>query len=158
MRKLFIIRKICTHANRPPYSHKVDAYFEDFVHEHILTPLQLLSNEDDAILLSLIILTKDETKMEGIGIYEPSVLAEERIVYHPVSIRLEEVYKDDNVMENIISLYYQLISLFFIHYYEQVTSELMMALKEKLDWNYLLSIPYPAPYEEQQYVGDTSKQ
>jgi hypothetical protein len=30
----------------------------------------------------------------------------------------------------------------------------MLELKKKLDWDYLLSLPYPVPIDEQKYVGD----
>jgi len=97
---------------------------------------------------------KQANSPEGISIYEPSTVAEEKLTFYPVSINLEDVYKNDTPLENIISLYYQVISLFILSNYKNITREYMLELKKKLDWDYLLSLPYPAPFPEQKYVAD----
>jgi hypothetical protein len=67
---------------------------------------------------------------------------------------MEDIYANDKPLENIISLYFQIISLFFLSNYKSISKDYMLDLKEKLDWDYLLSISYPAAFSEQKYVGD----
>jgi hypothetical protein len=152
--KQFQIKKICDHADRPAYSNKVDEYFEKFVYDNILTPFQIILDKEHTVILSVMILKRDETNVEGIGIYDSATVEGEDLVYYPVSIILEDVLDGGNVMENIVSLYFQVISLFFLTNYEVVSQEYMLSLNENIDWAYLLSIPYPAAYEDQKYVGD----
>lgn len=154
MTKQFSIKKVSSEDNRPPYSYKVEEYFENFVHENILRPFNLLANDEHKTLLSIMLLNKDEQSPEGINFYEPEMIEEENVKFYPVTIYLEDIYLDGKPVENIVSLYFQIISIFFLSYYKKLEMEYMIDLKEKIDWNYLLSLPYPAPAEEQKYVGD----
>ena len=154
MIKQFLIKKISTDPNRPPYSYKVEEYFEEFVYNNILQPFNVILNEKWKVLLSIMIFKKDENSPTGVNIYEPSIIEEEQIKYFPVAINMEDVYANDQPLENIVSLYFQIISLFFLSNYKEISKEYMLDLKDKLDWDYLLSLPYPAPFLEQKYVGD----
>lgn len=154
MTKQFSIKKICSEEIRPPYSYKVEAYFEEFVHDNILKPFDIILKEEWRTILSIMIFKKDELNPEGVSFYEPDLLEEEKVKFYPISILLEDIYKNDAHMENIVSLYFQVISLFFISHFKSITSDYMVALKDKLDWDYLLSLPYPAHKDEQHYVGD----
>jgi hypothetical protein len=129
----------------------LDRYFEQFVNDNIIAPLHL---DMGNVLLSIMILPKRDVQHNGIGIYEPSTIDEEQLTFYPVSILLEDVYNGDAVMENIVSLYFQVICLFFRNYFPTVTADYLMSLKDKLHWDYLLQLPYPASIEDQQYVGD----
>jgi hypothetical protein len=119
--------------------------------DNIITPLHLTTGN---ALLSMMLLPKQDVQGDGIAIYPPSHIAEEQLTFYPASIILEDVYAGDNVMENIVSLYFQVICLFFRNYFPEVTSEFLFDLKDKIDWDFLLSLPYPAPFEDQQYIGD----
>lgn len=154
MTKQFFIKKVCNEENRPPYSYKVDEYFEDFVNKNILQVFNILEDNKWRLVLSIMYFAKEANSPEGISIYEPSTVKEEKMIFYPVSINLEDVFKDNSPLENIISLYYQVISLFFLSSYKSISTDYMLELKEKLDWDYLLSLPYPASFNEQKYVGD----
>ncbi|GEO09682.1 hypothetical protein [Segetibacter aerophilus] len=154
MIKQFLIKKVCSEANRPPYSYKVEEYFEEFVHNYILQPFNIILNEKWKVLLSIMLFKKDDNSPQGVNIYEASLVEEELIKYYPVAITLDDIYANDKPMENIVGLYYKIISLFFLSNYPGISQQYMLDLKEKLDWEYLLSLTYPAPYSEQKYVGD----
>lgn len=154
MTKKFLIKKVCSEPDRPPYSYKIDEYFEDFVYTFILHPFNIIIDSDWKILLSVMIFKKDQNSPAGVNIFESSLVEEEKIKYYPVAINMEDIYADNKPVENIISLYFQIISLFFLSNYKNTSKEYMLDLKEKLDWDYLLSLPYPAPFSEQKYVGD----
>jgi hypothetical protein len=152
--KQFLIKKVSAEPDRPPYSYKVEEYFEEFVHNHILQPFNVIINGKWKVLLSIMIFKKDDNSPSGVNIYEPSVVAEEMIKYYPVAINMEDIYANDEPLETIVSLYFQVISLFVLSNYKEVSRDYMLDLKNKLDWDYLLSLPYPAPFSEQKYVGD----
>jgi hypothetical protein len=152
--KPFIIKKVCDEPDKPPYSYKVDEYFEEFVREHIVVPFNIVAEDDWKILLSIMMFKKDEENPEGVSIYPAETIEEEKIRYYPIAINIEDVYANNTPMENIVGIYYQIISLFFISNYESISEEFMLELKKKLDWDYLLSLPYPVPIDEQKYVGD----
>jgi hypothetical protein len=152
--KQFSIKKISEEGDRPPYSYKVEEYFEDFVHENILKPFDIIVNDEWKTILSVMLLKKDEQSLEGINFYEPEMIEDEKVKFYPVTIYIEDVYENDKPVENIVSLYFQIISIFFLSYYKRIEPEYMMEMKEKIDWDHLLAIPYPAPVKEQKYVGD----
>ena len=152
--KPFSIKKISSETGRPPYSHKVEEYFETFVTENILKPFNLVLNDEWKTVISIMIFSKVENSEEVVSFYEPDVIGEQKIRSYPVVIYLDDIYAGDNPVENIISLYFQVVSLFFLSNYSTVTTEYMMGLKDKIDWDYLLAIPFPAAPEEQHYVGD----
>jgi hypothetical protein len=152
--KSFNIKKICSEPDRPPYSGKVDEYFETFVYENILKPFNIIIDSDWKIVLSIMIFKKEEDSPEGVSFYEVDTFSEEKLKVYPVAINLEDIYKTDDHIENIIGLYFQIISLFFLSNYKIIPQEYMMELMEKIDWKYLLELPYPALMEEQGYVGN----
>ena len=154
MIKKFLIKKVSAETDRPPYSYKVEEYFEEFVYNHLLQPFNIILGEKWKVLLSVMIFKKDENTPTGVNIYEPSIIEEEMIKYYPVAINMEDIYENDQPLENIVSLYFQIISLFFLSNYRTISADYMLELKEKLDWDYLLALPYPAPLFEQKYVGD----
>ena len=153
MNKQFSIKKICTEENRPPYSSKIEEYFEDFVTDNILKPFNIIINDEWKIILSVMIFKKEPESPEGVSIYEPDTIEEGKVMFYPVGINLEDIYKSEEHIVNIVGLYFQIISLFFLSNYKNIAREYMVNLMEKIDWDYLFSIPYPAPVEEQGYVG-----
>jgi len=150
--KQFTIKKICAEEDRPPYSYKVDQYFEDFVTENILKPYNIILPEDWKIILSIMIFKQEEDSPEGVSFYEPDLLEEDKVKVYPVGINLEDIYKNEEHIVNIVGIYFQIISLFFLNNFKLVSREYLVELMDKLDWDYLFSLPYPAPAEEQGYV------
>lgn len=153
MIKPFSIKKICTEDNRPPYSIKVDEYFERFVTDNILKPFDIILNDEWKVILSIMIFKKEADAPEGVSIYEPDNIEEEKVRFYPVGINLEDIYKTEEHIVNIVGLYFQIISLFFLSNYKNISKEYMVGLMDKIDWDFLFSIPYPAPAEEQGYVN-----
>jgi hypothetical protein len=154
--KQFTIKKICAEENRPPYSSAIDRYFEAFVHDNILKPYNIIVNEDWKVILSIMIFKKDDDSPEGVCFYEPDIFEDDKLKIYPVAINLEDIYKNEEHVINIVGLYFQIISLFFLSNYNIVSREYLAEQMQKLDWNYLLSIPYPATKEDQGYVDTTT--
>ena len=152
MNKPFSIKKICIEDNRPPYPIKIDEYFEEFVTTNILKPFDIILNDEWKVILSIMIFRKEPGAPEGVSIYEPDAIEEEKVMFYPVGINLEDIYKSEDHVANIVGLYYQIISLFFLSNYKNIPKEHMVQLMDKIDWDYLFSLPYPAPSEDQGYV------
>ena len=151
--KAFNIKKICAEPDRPPYSIKVDEYFETFVSENILKPFNI-TDSYWKIVLSIMIFKKEEDSPEGVNFYEADTFAEDKLKVYPVAINLEDIYKTSDHIENIIGLYFQIISRFFLSGYKVISQEYMMELMDRIDWKYLLELPYPALAHDQGYVGN----
>jgi hypothetical protein len=152
--KAFSIKKICSEEDRPPYSIKIDEYFETFVYDNILKPFDLIINADWKVILTIMIFKKEADMPEGVSFYEPDVFEDDKLKVFPVGINLEDIYKTVDHVENIVGLYFQIISRFFLSYADTVTSTYLVNLMNKIDWEYLFSLPYPAPTREQGYVGN----
>jgi len=152
--KSFNIKKICAEPDRPPYSIKIDEYFETFVYDNILKPFDIIVNTTWKVVLTIMIFKKEEGTPEGVSFYEPDIFEEDKIKVYPAATNLEDIYKNDDHIENIVGLYFQIISLFFLSGYKVISQEFMVGLMDKIDWNYLLELPYPAVTEEQGYVGN----
>ena len=46
--------------------------------------------------------------------------------------------------------------MFFNRFYKKVKPVDLERFKAKIDYAYLMTLPYPAPFEEQRYLGDDS--
>ena len=99
---------------------------------------------------------EEEHLPEGISFYEPDLFEDEKIKVYPVAININDIYRNNQHVQNVVGLYFQLLSMFFLSNYKLVSREYVADLMEKLDWDYLLSLPYPAPEEEQGYVHNYS--
>jgi hypothetical protein len=150
--KSFNIKKICAEPDRPPYSHKVDEYFETFVYDNILKRFNIIIDTDWKIVLSIMFFSKEENSPEGINFYEPDVYEDDKLKVFPVSVNMEDIYRLGEPMEHITALYFQIISMFFSSEYEFITPDFLDELLQKIKWSYLLSLPYPVPVKEQGYV------
>jgi hypothetical protein len=49
---------------------------------------------------------------------------------------------------------YEAVSLFLTTTFKRVTPEFMATLWKQVDLDYLLALPYPAPFQEQKYLLD----
>ena len=55
------------------------------------------------------------------------------------------------------SLFYDAIGAMLVYNYKSVTKDELDKAKEKIDWDYVNSFAFPAPFDEQRYVGDDKK-
>lgn len=81
-------------------------------------------------------------------------ISAERVKIYQVLIPLKSILESDDHFLKTITLMYEALTLFFTSTYRKITQHFMQELWAKVDLDYLRSLPYPAPLEEQQYVGD----
>lgn len=81
-------------------------------------------------------------------------MKEESIKMYEALIPLEILSESDNYLLDVIELIYKCICIFLDTTYKKITMEQMNKLWEQVDLEYLISLPYPAPFNDQKYVGD----
>jgi len=64
------------------------------------------------------------------------------------------IEESDAPLIKTIELIYEAIKVFLVDTYKKITPEFMDMVWESVDVEYLRSLPYPAPFEDQKYVED----
>lgn len=150
----FSISQLCASKDRPPISHKVRDYLVQFVREEILIPEKMALSADWNIELAMMFMPGGEHGPEQVDIHEPDIFDDIRLKAYPVVIPLDAIHQAEDPYLKTIELMYEGLFLFFTAIYKNITPHRMQALWEKIDFDYLFSLPYPADFTEQQYIGD----
>jgi len=153
--KQFYIKKTCSEENRPGYSYLVDEYLEEFINDNILVPYKIINGSKWNIWLIMMFFKKGNFGPTGVYVFKkPTTVSDGKVKFHPVQIPLEEVFRTDNVIKNVVELYFEAFRQFFTLNYKKISSEIFLDLKKKIDWTYLNSLPYPADIREQGFIED----
>jgi hypothetical protein len=141
---------------RPPISFKVREYLEGFIIENVLKKFKIVQGGKWKIALAIFFIERGE-KYDSANIFLAKgarTVEAESIKIYEILIPIEEIKASPQPYLKTIELLYEAIKIFLTNTYKKVTPALMDELWGNLDLEYLLSIPYPVSYEEQQYVGD----
>lgn len=160
MKSNFKIYQTCTSdIVRPPISSKIREYLEQFLSVNVLEPKKIIVGGKWTIILSMLFVEegarytlKDVYMAKG----SRTVSAEATKIYE-ILLPLKCIQESKKPLLKTIELMYEAIKKFITTNYKKVTPELMDELWKKVDLEYLLSLPYPAPLAEQKYVGDKIK-
>ena len=68
-----------------------------------------------------------------------------------------KIISHENQIEKFDDILYSGISEFFISNYKKITQEVMDTIYEKVDFDYIFSLPYPAEFKDQKYLMDESR-
>ena len=132
MRKQFSISKVCSQPNRPAYSYLVDEYLENFVDLNILIPHKIINCTRWHIQLAMLISPKGPRGPQGVFVLNnPRTVSQEMLKLFFVQIPYEEVFKNDTVVKNILSLYFEAIKQFFTLNYKKIAPEYLTQLEQK---------------------------
>ena len=156
MRAKFSIFQAATQTERPPISYRVSEYFEHFVTEHILEKKKIIIQGEWDVHLTIYFLTNGpKVLFKGIALGKGvRTVISERVKLYSALILIEPIQSAENPFLKTIELMYDAIKLFFTTTFKKVTPEFIDELWSKVDLDYLLSLPYPAPLSQQKYVGD----
>ncbi|RAJ05509.1 hypothetical protein LX64_02669 [Chitinophaga skermanii] len=92
------------------------------------------------------------TLFEDIALANGSTtVASESVKIYECIIPFDFIRDSEEPQLETIELMYRAIKLFVTSTYKKVKPEFIDALWREVDLNYLLSLPYPAPIEEQKY-------
>jgi hypothetical protein len=87
----------------------------------------------------------------------PSTYKNENIKAYPIMISYtNRIDKAKNINIEFAMILYEAVTVFLVTHFKKVSKEELEELKAKLDIHYLSSIIYPAPFNEQRFVGDDS--
>ncbi|NIG55812.1 hypothetical protein [Chitinophaga sp. Cy-1792] len=137
---------------RPPLSFKVREYFESFIEENILTPKKIIIHDTWNICLTLTFFKQGRFGPAGVHVYSPTIVKGDKLKAYPIQIPIQEIADSNQPMVKIVELFYEGLTLFFTGNYKQVDAQFMQSLWNKIDMEYLLSLPYPAKIKEQRYL------
>lgn len=156
MQSYFKIFQSCSDKERPPISYKVREYFEEFISENVFSKMKIAVGGKWQIILSIHfteggkkVLFKRMALSKGVT----TVTTENKKIYD-LFILTDEIKKSFNPQRTTIDLMYEAITLFLTSTYKKVTLDFMVKLQKQIDMSYLLSLDYPAPFEEQKYLLD----
>ena len=140
-------------AHRPRVSAKIRAYLIKLVQEHLLLPKKVIVTDksDYRITFSLspqlghkehdtiswTVRVRDGVKVIAIYIYNHSVTKE----------------MTPNEYTNAL---FDGLKVFLTEQYKKITSEEVEAVRAEIDWGYIESLPFPAPFAEQDYILDAN--
>jgi len=158
MDKQFFIKRLCIDEERPPFSQKLEEYFENYIHHYILVPNNIILDEEGETWLTMMIMSQGIYGGAEVEVHPPQVTVEDRVTSYPVYIPLEAIYEFDTPVDTLIELYFKAFTEFFTTYFKEVTMDDIRQLKAITDFDYLRSLPFPAPPGEQGYLGDELKE
>lgn len=141
---------------RPPISSKIKEYFVTFITENILKEKKIILGGKWRV--DLTISFEGESRLgfprKTTLDKSPRIVSSEGVKLYWVFVPVKTIQESENPLLKTIELMYEAISIFFTTTYKKVTSDFMNYLWKEVDLNYLLSLPYPAPIEDQKYTGD----
>ena len=158
--------------SRPRVSIRVDEYIWSLIEEHIVKPHKLMRSEKHKYLLKIAFGRFDPVRHRyyPLSPYNGQLDSEERTTwFSPDKIwtncgnKVLDVNIDAaNVSESITpreyaDLLFDGIGAALVFNFKRLKREEFDGLKPKIDWGMVESFPFPAPFEEQRYIGDEGK-
>lgn len=137
--------------NRPPVSHKVREYLEELIHTHLLVPNKLVVNQKWNIVLGIYFVDDEEE----IVILPVNTFADISVKSATVFIPNRKNGSSLNYMEYYVAALLDVVRLFLTRNYKTFHDELMANVTSAINRKHIDSIPFPATFDEQLYVGDT---
>ena len=156
MESYFIIYQSSPAKERPPISHKIRIYFEDFITEHVLKSKKIIYGGNWIVVLAIYFIDefpKSPDKRVSLARGVRTIAGENTKLYE-ILISIKHMQNSPRPLLTTIELMYEAISLFLTTTFKRVTPGFMAALWEQVDLDYLLALPYPAPFQEQKYLLD----
>jgi hypothetical protein len=153
----FIISQSCTSfTNRPPISYKVREYLGNYINTNFIEPKKFLLDIGWKIdILIIFINNTSQVKLNEIKLGRvPIVAKEEKIKIYEILIPLKLIDESDNKYLKTIQLMQEALGLFFNKKARKGEKKYITDLWQKVDYEYLLTLTYPAPLTEQKYISD----
>ncbi|WP_055442442.1 hypothetical protein [Lacinutrix himadriensis] len=155
-------------VNMLPIHYKTLKYFESFIMENILSEFKIILNSKwtHSFLLSFDscdyknipehIKTFDGIE-KGLVILPPNTFSKESMKGYSVQFFISKI--NDNPKGEFIGfceMMLDFIETFFVLNYKKINETDFISIREKVDWNYLKSLKYPADLKDQHFVGKTN--
>lgn len=155
MTNVFLIKLSCnSYIDRPPISYKAIEYLQEFIVKNLLTPKKVIVGTKWKIWLSACFVKPSNYGPKGLHLYKPFTVSSDHVKIYPIDIPLIEIQSSNNAFKKTVDLLLDAIELFLTDNYKKMTQQTISEEYKKIDWEYILSIPYPAEVSEQRYIGD----
>jgi hypothetical protein len=144
-------------TERPQISYRVREYLENFIAENLLKEKKIILGGKWRIDLVLAF-QRETVRYTSTHLTlgaRPTTVNGENVKIYEVLIPIKLIKESSHPYLRTIELMWEAISLFFTENYKKVSPETMSELWKKIDLDFLLSLPYPAPLIDQKYTTDT---
>ncbi len=139
--------------NRPRVSAKIREYLVELIQKEILEPKKIIVTDKFSYRLTFSV-KKSPNPNEPDGVlYKVRTIKESKEI--SFSIYSDAVIKDITPI-TYVHLLVDGLKVFLTEQYKKITPAEVEAVREKIDVAYINSLPFPAPFEEQDYIYDAS--
>lgn len=129
-----------------PISLKVKTYFEDFVIDNILTPKNIIINSKKNVQLTLF-LRKNKLSdgyKDVLSVIKPRNFSQENLTVYHYILPIDSIWCAQDGLMRFFEMTFQAIKMFFLEYYKSIDEQFLNSVWDKIDFKYLLGLPYPA--------------
>ncbi|RAJ05513.1 hypothetical protein LX64_02673 [Chitinophaga skermanii] len=156
MEKYFEILLLGELNERPPISHLVKEYFENFFLEKVLAEKGIIVGGKWKVSLAIHFQEKGPmATFEDMAFANGArTIASESIKMYSAVIHYNLIKDAEKPYLQTIELIYKVVKVFITSTYKKVKPTFIDELWNEIDLNYLFSLPYPASIEEQRYFLD----
>lgn len=138
---------------RPRASYKARVYLCNFFFKNILVPKSILVNKWNVNLSISFGMVKKESEI----IIAPSrKFSQENTILFPAMVPLNSILGSQTPFKDYLEIIIDVIWLFILENSKNVSHDELEQVIERIDYDFLYSLPYPAPFIEQKYIGDDS--
>ena len=155
-----------TEVKALPIHYKALEYFEDFVTDNILSEFKIILNSKWTYNFGIFFDSTDYKNIpehikafdgieKGLVILPPKTFSKEQIKGYSIQFFVSKI-KDNSNGEFIgfCEMMLDFIETFFELNYKKINESDFKNIRNKVDWNYLRSLKYPADLKEQYIVGN----
>ncbi|KGO78609.1 hypothetical protein Q763_17640 [Flavobacterium beibuense F44-8] len=138
---------------RPKVSYKLKEYIEDFFVKALFTEKKIIVNSKFSTLLQVSFFI--DKKEEYIVCLPCTVYKDMNIKAFPIMVSyIDKFHESKNVNLDFANMLFDVVSEFLLSNYKKIKFEDLKSLREEIDKDYLSKIIYPAPFNEQCFIGD----
>jgi len=153
MAKLFIHQLATDHDSRPPISGKVREHLQALADKWIMADRDAGFDQD--VLIDLYFIDPNTEGPSDIFL-QPSKKIKPGLARKPFTVFIPQtlIESASDPYKATIQLMVDTVILVFSREFPGLKPGSLPKFKKAVDFEYLMSLPYPAPFDEQQYISD----
>jgi len=148
-----------TDAARPAVSFKVREYLASFITDGILREKGLVVTGAWNVVLGMIFLAEGKVYESDKILFikkDPAIIRSEMVKLYEIIIPLKLIRESDDLLFTTVQLMYEALTIFLTTTFKSIKRDEIDDLWMQVDLDYIFSIEFPAPFNEQKYVGDSN--
>ena len=149
-----------TLCQRPRIDYRIDEYLFDFINAHILTEKGLMQT---GVHDFTIFMTTDMLEHNAAGeSHSGTPYDTKQVKYDPLDVKSKHIsifccsslFTAQMTPTEYVGIVYDMFALYFTLRCKELTKEIFDELKQKIDYDFINSFEFPAPFENQRYSSD----